>query len=154
MALRWRWPTARSPHSTATAGWLHERAEPSLMTLVSCRIASLTRESRLALVLYSRPNNCTSTNLYRDGKEIKNSDIVGNPSDIAQGKRKTAAKPAGPKKRDGLDTKFKCVFCNSEDSISTKIDKKAGVASLSCKNCDSRFGWRTCKLLGAYSIAL
>jgi radical SAM superfamily enzyme len=37
--------------------------------------------------------------------------------------------------RDGLDTKFKCVFCNSEDSISTKIDKKAGVASLSCKNC-------------------
>jgi len=37
--------------------------------------------------------------------------------------------------REGLDTKFKCVFCNSEDSISTKIDKKAGVASLSCKNC-------------------
>ncbi|KAM0705039.1 hypothetical protein Q7P35_007826 [Cladosporium inversicolor] len=51
------------------------------------------------------------------------------------GKRKSSSKPQGPKKREGLDTKFKCVFCNSEDSISTKIDKKAGVASLSCKNC-------------------
>ena len=43
--------------------------------------------------------------------------------------------PLTPQQREGLDTKFKCVFCNSEDSISTKIDKKAGVASLSCKNC-------------------
>ncbi|OQO04737.1 hypothetical protein B0A48_09660 [Cryoendolithus antarcticus] len=56
------------------------------------------------------------------------------------GKRKKSSRgPQGPKKREPLATTFKCVFCNSENSVSTKIDKKAGVASLTCKNCVANY---------------
>ncbi|KAK6429293.1 hypothetical protein LTR95_014559 [Oleoguttula sp. CCFEE 5521] len=64
------------------------------------------------------------------------------------GKRKKSSRgPQGPKKREPLATTFKCVFCNSENSVSTKIDKKAGVASLTCKNCVANYQMSsTCKL--------
>lgn len=41
--------------------------------------------------------------------------------------------------REILPTAFRCLFCNHEDSIIIKIDKKAGVGQLSCKVCDQRF---------------
>ncbi|KAK4501525.1 hypothetical protein PRZ48_007334 [Zasmidium cellare] len=55
------------------------------------------------------------------------------------GKRKKASKIQGPKKREGLPTSFKCVFCNSETSVTVKIDKKAGVGNLSCKSCGQNY---------------
>ncbi|KAK3066262.1 hypothetical protein LTS18_001865 [Coniosporium uncinatum] len=55
------------------------------------------------------------------------------------GKRKKASKPQGPKKRDTLPTNFQCLFCNHENSVSVKLEKKVGVGHLSCKVCGQTF---------------
>ncbi|KAK6606951.1 transcription elongation factor [Botrytis cinerea] len=55
------------------------------------------------------------------------------------GKRKAAKKVQGPKKKEVLSTTFPCLFCNHENSVIVKIDKKAGVGHLSCKVCDQKF---------------
>ncbi|KAF9869446.1 hypothetical protein CkaCkLH20_13043 [Colletotrichum karsti] len=55
------------------------------------------------------------------------------------GKRKSSSKPQGPKKKDPLPTKFTCLFCNHEDSVVVKLDKKAGVGSLDCRVCGQMF---------------
>ncbi|KAI0168199.1 hypothetical protein BJ166DRAFT_496452 [Pestalotiopsis sp. NC0098] len=55
------------------------------------------------------------------------------------GKRKSSSKPQGPKKRAVLATTFTCLFCNHEKSVSVKVDKKAGVGSLSCSVCAQSF---------------
>ncbi|ETS76717.1 hypothetical protein PFICI_12104 [Pestalotiopsis fici W106-1] len=55
------------------------------------------------------------------------------------GKRKSSSKPQGPKKRAPLATTFTCLFCNHEKSVSVKVDKKAGVGSLSCSVCAQSF---------------
>jgi transcription elongation factor Elf1 len=56
------------------------------------------------------------------------------------GKRKKAAKPpTGPKKREGLQTVFQCLFCNQEASVTVKIEKKIGIGQLNCKNCGQSF---------------
>ncbi|OWP02661.1 transcription elongation factor [Marssonina coronariae] len=47
------------------------------------------------------------------------------------GKRKKAAKkPMGPKKNAPLPSNFDCLFCNHVNSVSVKLDKKAGVGAL------------------------
>ncbi|KAF4303072.1 putative zinc finger protein [Botryosphaeria dothidea] len=56
------------------------------------------------------------------------------------GKRKKAAKkPAQPKKKESLSTTFQCLFCNHENSILVKLDKKAAIGHLSCKVCGVSF---------------
>ncbi|TDZ29581.1 Transcription elongation factor 1-like protein [Colletotrichum sidae] len=55
------------------------------------------------------------------------------------GKRKSSKKPQGPKRADPLPTKFTCLFCNHEDSVVVKLDKKAGVGSLDCRVCGQMF---------------
>lgn len=40
---------------------------------------------------------------------------------------------------DPLPTVFTCLFCNHENSVTVKIDKKAGIGSLECKVCGQRF---------------
>ncbi|KAH8149929.1 uncharacterized protein LAJ45_06081 [Morchella importuna] len=56
------------------------------------------------------------------------------------GKRKKAAKkPTGPKKNEPLATSFSCLFCNHEKAVTCKLDKKAGIGSLSCKVCGQTF---------------
>lgn len=56
------------------------------------------------------------------------------------GKRKKAAKkPTGPKKSEPLATSFSCLFCNHEKAVTCKLDKKAGIGSLSCKVCGQTF---------------
>lgn len=40
---------------------------------------------------------------------------------------------------DPLPTVFTCLFCNHENSVTVKIDKKGGVGSLECKVCGQRF---------------
>ncbi|KAI4739350.1 Elf1-domain-containing protein [Aureobasidium sp. EXF-12298] len=56
-----------------------------------------------------------------------------------QGKRKSASKPEGKKKRELLSTTFQCLFCNHENSVSVKIDKKASTGELTCKVCGQTF---------------
>ncbi|KAK4042908.1 hypothetical protein C8A01DRAFT_33012 [Parachaetomium inaequale] len=55
------------------------------------------------------------------------------------GKRKSSSKPQGPKKRDPLPTTFTCLFCNHENSVEVKLDKKAGCGWLDCRVCGQKF---------------
>lgn len=56
------------------------------------------------------------------------------------GKRKKSSRqPQGPKKRESLPTTFACLFCNHENSVIIKLDKKLGLGNLSCKVCGQRF---------------
>ncbi|KAG8935685.1 hypothetical protein FRC03_001545 [Tulasnella sp. 419] len=55
------------------------------------------------------------------------------------GKRKSSKKPQGPKRREALDTAFKCLFCHHERAITCKMDKKEGLGHLSCKVCGQSF---------------
>lgn len=56
------------------------------------------------------------------------------------GKRKKSSRqPQQPKKREPLPTTFPCLFCNHENSIVVKLDKKLGLGNLSCKVCGQRF---------------
>ncbi|BDD61942.1 hypothetical protein MAP00_006953 [Monascus purpureus] len=58
----------------------------------------------------------------------------------SMGKRKKSSRqPQQPKKREPLPTTFPCLFCNHENSIVVKLDKKLGLGNLSCKVCGQRF---------------
>ncbi|CCK68928.1 Elf1p KNAG_0B04940 [Huiozyma naganishii CBS 8797] len=58
------------------------------------------------------------------------------------GKRKKSSR--GPVKRvvQRLDTKFNCLFCNHEQSVSCTLDKKNSIGTLSCKICGQSFQTR------------
>ncbi|KAK5243839.1 hypothetical protein LTR16_007802, partial [Cryomyces antarcticus] len=61
-------------------------------------------------------------------------------TDSIEGKRKKSSrKPQGPKKREPLSTTFQCLFCNHENSVTVKLEKKIGVGQLSCKICGQTF---------------
>ncbi|KAI9368383.1 hypothetical protein BJX61DRAFT_537300 [Aspergillus egyptiacus] len=56
------------------------------------------------------------------------------------GKRKKSSRqPQQPRKREPLPSTFACLFCNHENSIVVKLDKKLGLGNLSCKVCGQRF---------------
>lgn len=58
---------------------------------------------------------------------------------MPQGKRKSS-KPLPKKKDKGiLATTFRCLFCNSENSVTVKIDKKIALGSLACKVCGQSY---------------
>ena len=40
---------------------------------------------------------------------------------------------------DPLPTTFTCLFCNHENSVTVKLDKKAGVGQLDCRICGQKF---------------
>lgn len=44
-----------------------------------------------------------------------------------------------PQQRETLSTTFQCLFCNHENSVSVKIDKKASTGELTCKVCGQTF---------------
>ncbi|KAL7271676.1 hypothetical protein RUND412_005536 [Rhizina undulata] len=54
-------------------------------------------------------------------------------------RKKSSRKPQGPRKQEPLATTFSCLFCNHEKSVTCKLDKKAGIGSLSCKVCGQQF---------------
>ncbi|CAL9733589.1 transcription elongation factor 1 [Monosporozyma servazzii] len=58
------------------------------------------------------------------------------------GKRKKSS--TGPAKRvtQKLDTKFNCLFCNHDKSVSCTLDKKNSIGTLSCKICGQSFQTR------------
>lgn len=37
------------------------------------------------------------------------------------------------------DTTFTCLFCHHDQSVTVRMNKKDGIAQLSCKVCDQRF---------------
>ncbi|KAI4208085.1 MAG: hypothetical protein LQ346_000249 [Caloplaca aetnensis] len=55
------------------------------------------------------------------------------------GKRKKSSKPTPKKKKDPLPSAFACLFCNHDNSVSVKLDKKAGIGELVCKVCGQQF---------------
>jgi len=55
------------------------------------------------------------------------------------GRRKKAAKKVVKKKRPTVPTKFKCLFCNHEGSVSCKLDFNTMTGSLSCRICDEKY---------------
>jgi len=56
------------------------------------------------------------------------------------GKRKKSGRaPPSKKKGAGLPTVFSCLFCNHEQSVTVKLDKKAGIGQLNCKVCGQSF---------------
>lgn len=58
------------------------------------------------------------------------------------GKRKKSSR--GPAKRvtQKLDTKFNCLFCNHDQSVSCTLDKRNSIGTLSCKICGQSFQTR------------
>ncbi|KAI5899475.1 hypothetical protein GGG16DRAFT_46821 [Schizophyllum commune] len=58
------------------------------------------------------------------------------------GKRKKSSKKPAPnaaRRKQPLDTTFTCLFCHHDNSVTVRMDKKDGVAYLSCKVCDQRY---------------
>lgn len=47
--------------------------------------------------------------------------------------------PANRDQREPLATTFACLFCNHENSVVVKLDKKLGLGDLSCKVCGQKF---------------
>ncbi|KAI5288027.1 hypothetical protein KEM52_001337 [Ascosphaera acerosa] len=54
-------------------------------------------------------------------------------------RKKSSRKPIGPRKREPLPSTFACLFCNHENCVVVKLDKKLGVGNLTCKICGQRF---------------
>lgn len=54
-------------------------------------------------------------------------------------RKKSSRKPMGPKRSDPLPSTFTCLFCNHENSVTVKLDKKAGVGQLDCRVCGQNF---------------
>ncbi|KAI3323133.1 Elf1-domain-containing protein [Xylariaceae sp. AK1471] len=54
-------------------------------------------------------------------------------------RKKSSRKPQGPKKREGLEKEFTCLFCNHEKAVRVKLDKKVGVGHLTCAVCGQQF---------------
>ncbi|KAJ5888878.1 hypothetical protein N7495_008919 [Penicillium taxi] len=56
------------------------------------------------------------------------------------GKRKKSSRtPQGPRKREPLATTFSCLFCNHENAVIIKLDRKLGFGKLFCKVCGQEF---------------
>ncbi|KAL9090432.1 MAG: hypothetical protein Q9159_001961 [Coniocarpon cinnabarinum] len=54
-------------------------------------------------------------------------------------RKKSSRKPTGPKKKEPLPSTFQCLFCNHEDSVTVKLDRKLGIGYLSCKICGQSY---------------
>ncbi|BFZ64488.1 hypothetical protein YB2330_005634 [Saitoella coloradoensis] len=54
------------------------------------------------------------------------------------GKRSKAAKPKAAIK-EKLSQTFNCLFCNQDNSVICKLDKKANVGTIRCTNCHQAF---------------
>lgn len=46
------------------------------------------------------------------------------------------------KKAGAMPTTFACLFCNMDNTVHVKLDKKAGIGELVCKHCDQRYQHR------------
>ena len=55
------------------------------------------------------------------------------------GRRKTKAKKVVKKKRAGVPTIFKCLFCNHDDAVTVQLDSKTNIGDLKCDMCGANF---------------
>ena len=58
------------------------------------------------------------------------------------GKRKKSTRKPVKRIVQKLDTKFNCLFCNHDKSVTCTLDKKNSIGSLSCKICGQSFQTR------------
>lgn len=58
------------------------------------------------------------------------------------GKRKKSSRTPVKRVVQKLDTKFNCLFCNHDKSVSCTLDKKNSIGTLSCKICGQSFQTR------------
>lgn len=58
------------------------------------------------------------------------------------GKRKKSTRTPAKRVVLKLDTKFNCLFCNHDKSVSCTLDKKNSIGSLQCKICGQSFQTR------------
>ncbi|CCC67220.1 hypothetical protein NCAS_0A06620 [Naumovozyma castellii] len=58
------------------------------------------------------------------------------------GKRKKSSRGPVKKVVQKLDTKFNCLFCNHDKSVSCTLDKKNSIGALQCKICGQSFQTR------------
>ncbi|KAK9464941.1 transcription elongation factor Elf1 like-domain-containing protein [Lipomyces arxii] len=61
-------------------------------------------------------------------------------------RKKSTRKPQKAAKREPLPTVFPCLFCNHENSVTCRIDKKDRLGTLHCKSCDESFQTKTTPL--------
>ncbi|KAG6850994.1 hypothetical protein H0H93_004481 [Arthromyces matolae] len=54
-------------------------------------------------------------------------------------RKKSSRKPAPARQKVPLDTAFTCLFCHHDRSVTVRVDRKEGVAYLSCRVCDQRY---------------
>ncbi|AEO62808.1 uncharacterized protein THITE_2062081, partial [Thermothielavioides terrestris NRRL 8126] len=54
-------------------------------------------------------------------------------------RKKSSRKPQAPKKRESLPRTFTCLFCNHENAVEVKLEKKAGFGLLNCRICGQKF---------------
>ncbi|KAH8938756.1 hypothetical protein BDL97_16G101400 [Sphagnum fallax] len=55
------------------------------------------------------------------------------------GKRKSAAKPPPKKSQEKLATVFSCPFCNHDNSVECRMDRKNQIGEASCRICQEKF---------------
>ncbi|KAL1958322.1 hypothetical protein VTO42DRAFT_4639 [Malbranchea cinnamomea] len=67
-------------------------------------------------------------------------------------RKKSSRKRPTPKKKEPLPTTFSCLFCNHENCVTVKLDKKLGFGNLSCKVCGQRFQTRINYLSAAVDV--
>lgn len=68
------------------------------------------------------------------------------------GKRKKSTRTPAKKLVLKLDTKFNCLFCNHDKSVSCTLDKKNSIGSLQCKICGQSFQTRINSLSQAVDV--
>ncbi|TEB35911.1 Elf1-domain-containing protein [Coprinellus micaceus] len=67
-------------------------------------------------------------------------------------RKKSSRKPAPARQKVPLDTTFTCLFCHHDKSVTVRMDRKEGVATLVCKVCDQRFQSKVNHLTEAVDI--
>ncbi|KZV61067.1 Elf1-domain-containing protein, partial [Peniophora sp. CONT] len=67
-------------------------------------------------------------------------------------RKKSSRKPAQPRLKPTLDTQFTCIFCHHDNAVQVKIDKKEGIAQLTCRVCDQRYQSKVHHLTEAVDI--
>ncbi|KAJ2781481.1 hypothetical protein H4R18_002855 [Coemansia javaensis] len=67
------------------------------------------------------------------------------------GKRKSARKPQ-QKRQPKLDTTFRCLNCDQENSVTVKLERDKGIGTLGCKKCAQTFQAKITRLDGAVDV--
>lgn len=138
----------RRPRSSDT----HSPHEPTphndTFTFAFLESASFELEHGMFLVIaYAFQGNMTDpTCLSGKAQEVK--PAAARPPKGAKHLPGSPSDSTDLEQREPLATTFACLFCNHENSVVVKLDKKLGLGDLSCKVCGQKFqtgincGWK------------